>query len=123
MTSLCTTTAWMKGLHRDLPIICRACRQIVSSMARSPSRTSVCTTHTANRVHRMRKAKRLAAVPIALTLAGYLCMNCDSLTQTLADASQIQTSNIDQQIRDFLQRDMATHFHTYTNLHPPHHRV
>src|SRR5882762_4959785 len=116
MTSLCTTTAWMKSLHGDLPIICRACRQIVSSMARSPIRTGVCTTHTANRVHRMRKTKRLAAVPIVLTLAGYLCMNCDSLTQTLADASQIQTSNLDRQIRDFLQREVTAHVADITTL-------
>ena len=71
----------------------------------------------------MRKTKRLAAVPIVLTLAGYLCLNCDSLTQTLADASQIQTSNLDQEIRDFLQREVTAHVADITTLDPPPDRV
>src|SRR5258708_38340534 len=76
-----------------------------------------------NRVHRMRQTKRLAAGPIVLTLAGFLCMNCDSLTQTPADASQIQTSNLDQRIRDFLQREMTAHVAEITALDPPQVRV
>ncbi len=74
-------------------------------------------------MHRMRQTKRLAAGPIVLTLAGFLCMNCDSLTQTPADASQIQTSNLDQQIRDFLQREMTAHVADITALDPPQDRV
>src|SRR5260370_6887708 len=92
-------------------------------MERSPSGRLVCQTHAANRVHRTRTTTRLDAVSIALTLAGYLCMNCDSLTQTLADASQIQTSNLDQQIRDFLQREVAAHVDDITTLGPPPDRV
>jgi len=59
---------------------------------------------------------------MVLTLVGFLCMNCDSLTQTPAGASQIQTSN-DQQIRDFLQREVTAHVADIRTLDPPPDRV
>jgi hypothetical protein len=56
---------------------------------------------------------------MVLTLVGFLCINCDSLTQTPAGASQIQTSNLDQQIRDFLQREVTAHVADIRTLDPP----
>src|SRR6202165_3452001 len=71
----------------------------------------------------MRTTRRLVVGPIALTLAAVLLVNCDALTQTRADASQIQTSNLDQQIRDFLQREVTAHVADITTLDPPQDRV
>jgi hypothetical protein len=71
----------------------------------------------------MRKTKPLVAGPIVLTLVGFLWINCASLTQTPADASQIQTSNLDQQIRDFLQREVTAHVADIRTLDPPPDRV
>ncbi len=71
----------------------------------------------------MRKTKRLVVGPIALTLAAVLFVNCDSFAQTHADASQIQTSELDQQIRDFLQKEVTTHVADITTLDPPPDRV
>ena len=58
-----------------------------------------------------------------LILAGLLCVSCDSLAQTPAGASQIQTSNLDQQIRDFLQREVTAHVADIKALDPPPERV
>jgi hypothetical protein len=60
---------------------------------------------------------------LGLLLAGLLCVSCDSLAQTPADASQIQTSNLDQQIRDFLQREVTAHVSDIKTLDPPPDRV
>ncbi len=56
-------------------------------------------------------------------LAGLLCVSCDSLAQTPPDASQIQTSELDQQIRDFLQREVTAHVSDIKTLDPPPDRV
>ena len=56
-------------------------------------------------------------------LAGLLCVSCDSLAQTPPDASQIQTSELDQQIRDFLQREVTAHVSDIKPLDPPPDRV
>jgi len=71
----------------------------------------------------MRTTKRLVVGPIALTLAAVLLVNCDSFAQMHADASQIQTSELDQQIRDFLQREVTAHVADITTLDPPPDRV
>ena len=57
----------------------------------------------------MRRRMLLTVEMLGLILAGLLGVSCDSLAQTPADASQIQTSNLDQQIRDFLQREVTAH--------------
>jgi hypothetical protein len=58
-----------------------------------------------------------------LILAGLLCVNYDSLAQTTADASQIHTTNLDQQIRDFLEREVTAHVADIKALDPPPERV
>src|SRR6266436_6685965 len=71
----------------------------------------------------MRKKKPLVAGPIALTLAAVLFVQCDSLAQTQPDAPQIQTSTLNQQIRDFLQREVTAHVADLRTLDPPPDRV
>ena len=71
----------------------------------------------------MRKTKPLVAGPIALTLAAVLFVQCDSLPQTQPDAPQIQTSTLNQQIRDFLQREVTAHVADLRTLDPPPDRV
>src|SRR5713101_5853245 len=71
----------------------------------------------------MRKTNRLVAGPIALTLAAVLFVHCDSFAQAHADAPQIQTSTLDQQIRDFLQREVTAHVADIKTLDPPPDRV
>src|SRR6267378_2508873 len=71
----------------------------------------------------MRKANRLVVGPIALTLAAVLFVHCDSFAQAHADAPQIQTSTLDQQIRDFLQREVTAHVADIKTLDPPPDRV
>ncbi len=71
----------------------------------------------------MRKTKPLVAGPIALTLAAVLFVHCDSFAQTQPDAPQIQTSTLNQQIRDFLQREVGAHVADIRTLDPPPDRV
>ncbi len=71
----------------------------------------------------MQKTKRLVAGPIALTLATVLFVHCDSFTQTQSDAPQIQASALNQQIRDFLQREVTAHVDDIRALDPPPDRV
>src|SRR6266436_2567299 len=71
----------------------------------------------------MRKTNRLVVGPIALTLAAVLFVHCDSFAQAHADAPQIQTSTLDQQIRDFLQREVTAHVADIKTLDPPPDRV
>src|SRR5229473_91318 len=71
----------------------------------------------------MRKTNRLVVGPIALTLAAVLFVHCDSFAQAHADAPQIQTSTLDQQIRDFLQREVTAHVADIKTLEPPPDRV
>jgi hypothetical protein len=71
----------------------------------------------------MRKTKRLAVGPIALTLAAVLFVNCDWFAQAHDDASQIQTSELDRQVRDFLQKEVTAHVADITTLDPPPDRV
>jgi hypothetical protein len=71
----------------------------------------------------MRKTKRLVVGPIASILAAVLFVSCDSFAQAPADASQIQTSELDRQIRDFLQKEVTAHVADITTLDPPPDRV
>jgi len=71
----------------------------------------------------MQKTKRLVLGPIALILAAVLFASCDPFAQTHADASQIQTSGLDRQIRDFLQKEVTAHVTDITTLDPPPDRV
>src|SRR5580700_1204444 len=71
----------------------------------------------------MRKTKRPAVGPMALILAAALFVSCDSFAQTQADASQIRTSELDRQIRDFLQKEMTAHVADIATLDPPPDRV
>ncbi len=71
----------------------------------------------------MQKTNRLVVGPIALTLAAVLFVHCDSFAQAHADAPQIQTSTLDQQIRDFLQREVTAHVADIKTLDPPPDRV
>jgi hypothetical protein len=71
----------------------------------------------------MRKTELIALRLVGLVLAQFLSASCDSLAQTQADASQIQTSELDQQIRDFLQKEVTAHVRDITTLDPPPDRV
>jgi hypothetical protein len=71
----------------------------------------------------MRKTKPLVAGPLALTLVAVLFVPCDSLAQTQSDAPQIQTSALNQQIRDFLEREVTAHVADLRSLDPPPDRV
>jgi len=71
----------------------------------------------------MQKRISLAVKMLGSILAGLLCVSCDSLAQTPPDASQIQTSELDQQIRDFLQREVTAHVSDIKTLDPPPDRV
>jgi hypothetical protein len=73
--------------------------------------------------HTMRKTILATAKTFALILAGLLCVNCDSLAQSPTDAPQIQTSELDQQIREFLQREVTAHVSDIKTLDPPPDRV
>jgi hypothetical protein len=67
----------------------------------------------------MRKTILAAAKRLGLILAGLLCANCDSRAQTPAASPQIQTSELDQQIRQFLQTEMTAHVSDIKTLDPP----
>jgi len=67
----------------------------------------------------MRKAC-LTARSIGPILGGILCASCFSLAAPQNDAPQIQTSVLDQQIRDFLLRELTAHVIDIKSLdHPP----
>src|SRR5580700_4136673 len=71
----------------------------------------------------MRQTILATAKTLGAILAGLLCVNCDSLAQTSADAPQIQTSELNQQIREFLQREVTAHVSGIKTLDPPPERV
>src|SRR5712671_2674600 len=71
----------------------------------------------------MRRRILLTVKMSGLILAGLLCVGCDSLAQTPAGSSQIQSSDLDQQIRDFLQREVTAHVADIKTLDPPPERV
>src|SRR5260370_2542271 len=71
----------------------------------------------------MRKTNLLVAGPIALTLAAVLFVQRDSLPQRQPDAPQVQTSKLNQQIRDFPQREVRAQVADIRTLDPPPDRV
>src|SRR5713226_9966062 len=71
----------------------------------------------------MPKTKRLVVGPLALILAAVLFVNCDSFAHAHPEAPQFETSTLDQQIRDFLQREIAAHVADIKSLDPPPGRV
>lgn len=60
---------------------------------------------------------------IAFILAGFLAFSCDSFAQTAPGASQIQTAQLDRQIREFLQKEITAHVSDIRSLDPPPERV
>src|SRR6266446_248903 len=64
-----------------------------------------------------------AAKMLALLLAGLLCASCNLSAQMQAGEPQIQTSELDQQIRDFLRREVTAHVSDIQTLDPPPDRV
>jgi len=60
---------------------------------------------------------------LGLLLAGLLCASCDLFAQMQAGEPQIHTSELDQQIRDFLEREVAAHVSDIKTLDPPPDRV
>jgi hypothetical protein len=71
----------------------------------------------------MRQTILATAKTLGVILAGLLCVNCDSLAQTSADAPQIQTAELDRQIREFLRREVTAHVSDIKSLDPPPDRV
>src|SRR6266481_727309 len=67
----------------------------------------------------MRKTILAPEKMFGLILAFLVCVNCDSLAQTPADAPQIQTSELDQQVLGFLQREVTAHVSDIKTLDPP----
>jgi hypothetical protein len=70
----------------------------------------------------MRKAC-FRARSIGPILGGILCASCLSLAAPQNDVPQIQTSVLDQQIRDFLQRELTAHVRDIRTLDQPPERV
>src|SRR5229473_8240851 len=71
----------------------------------------------------MPKTKRLVVGPLALILAAVLFVNCDSFAHAHPEAPQIETSTLDQQIRDFLQREITAYVADIKSIDPPPDRV
>src|SRR5712691_3786277 len=71
----------------------------------------------------MPKTKRLVVGPLALILAAVLFVNCDSFAHAHPEAPQIETSTLDQQVRDFLQREITAHVADIKSIDPPPGRV
>jgi hypothetical protein len=71
----------------------------------------------------MRKTVLTTAMNVGVILAGLLCVNGNSLAQSSADAPQFQTSELDLQIREFLQREVTAHVSDISTLDPPPDRV
>ena len=60
---------------------------------------------------------------LGLVLAGVLFVTCDSIAQVRADEPQIQSSELDRQIWNFLQREVTAHVSDIKTLDPPPDRV
>src|SRR6266403_3824230 len=71
----------------------------------------------------MRKTKLRTVGILGLLLAGLLCASCNLSAQMQAGEPQIQTSELDQQIRDFLRREVTAHVSDIKTLDPPPDRV
>jgi hypothetical protein len=71
----------------------------------------------------MKKRILLTLETLGLLLAGLVCASCDSFAQMQVGEPQIQTLALDQQIRDFLQREVTAHVSDIKTLDPPPDRV
>src|SRR5260370_36711790 len=71
----------------------------------------------------MPKTKRLVVGSLALILAAVLFVNCDLFAHAHPEAPQIETSTLDQQVRDFLQREITAHVADIKSIDPPPDRV
>jgi len=71
----------------------------------------------------MRKTILHTVKMLGLLLAGLLFESCDSFAQMQADEPQIRTSELDQQIRAFLQAEVTAHVADIKTLDPPPDRV
>src|SRR5438445_4279649 len=71
----------------------------------------------------MRKTKLRTVGILGLLLAGLLCARCNLSAQMQAGEPQIQTSELDQQIRDFLRREVTAHVSDIKTLELPPDRV
>jgi hypothetical protein len=71
----------------------------------------------------MRKTKLRIVGILGLLLAGLLFAGCDSFAQVQAEEPQVRTSELDQQIRDFLRREVAAHVSDIKTLDSPPDRV
>jgi hypothetical protein len=69
------------------------------------------------------KIKFSIAGPVVLLLCGLLAPNCSLLAQTQIAPSQIDVSDLNQQIRSFLQSQVTAHVADIKSLDPPPERV
>src|SRR6202795_581011 len=69
------------------------------------------------------KIKSRIAGPVVLLLCGLLALNCSLLAQTQVAPSQIDVSDLNQQIRSFLQSQVTAHVADIKSLDPPPERV
>src|SRR5260221_3066083 len=69
------------------------------------------------------KIKFRNARPVVLLLCGLLAPNCSLLAQTQVAPSQIDVSDINQQVRSFLQSQVTWHVADIKTLDPPPERV
>jgi hypothetical protein len=71
----------------------------------------------------MRRTILLSVATLGFVLSGHLRLNCDSFAQMPADPPQIQTSELDRQVRDFLEKEVTAHVADIKTLDPPPDRV
>jgi hypothetical protein len=71
----------------------------------------------------MQKRTLLTVKILGFLLAGLLCVSGDFFAQVQDDKPQIQTSEVDHQIRDFLQKEVPAHVSDIKTLDPPPDRV
>src|ERR1700740_883536 len=71
----------------------------------------------------MRKRKFPIAKMLGLVFAGLVCASCDAVAQMQGGELQIQTAELDRQVRDFLQKEVAAHVADIKALDPPPDRV
>src|SRR5260370_13117370 len=69
------------------------------------------------------KIKFRNARPVVLLLCGLLAPNCSLLAQTRIAPSQIDVSDLNQQVRSFLQSQVTSHVADIKTLDPPPERV
>jgi len=71
----------------------------------------------------MRKTRAHTVRTPGLVLVGLFFLNCDSFAQMRGGESQIQTVELDRQIRDFLEKELTAHVSDIRTLDPPPDRV